>query len=278
MRHRFLLIVVVTIITSVLFKQKIQAHQSIKPDTARVISIKITIPQLSRKRTINVYLPAGYTTSSRKYPVIYLQDGQNIFAKAGNNAGSWSVDSLLKMLPANKQSIIVGINNGSDKYRMTEYNAYDSSYGKEEGMAYIEFIVKTLKPYIDSNYRSKTGSKYTAIAGSSMGGLISMYAAAKYSNVFGAAGVFSPAFWLSPEIYSDVSNQPINKKSMFFLACGDDEGNEADYVNKMVSILHTKGFSINKVPNTLIIKGAKHNEQQWRIDFEKFYECFMDKL
>lgn len=228
------------------------------------------MPQLGRERTIRIYLPAGYATSNKKYPVLYMHDGQNIFTGNTSFAGSWLVDSTAKTFPVNKQAIIVGIDN-SGKYRMAEYNAYESKYAKPEGDAYADFIVKTLKPYIDSVYRTKKEAKHTAIAGSSMGGLISMYAAVKYPDVFGTAGVFSPSFWIAPQLYKLVEDTKMNTKQKYFLSCGDKEEDEVDYVNKMDSILIKKGFKLKNVPAPLVIKGGKHNEAQWKASFKTFY-------
>lgn len=239
-------------------------------DTARVVISKINMPQLGRERTIRVYLPAGYATSNRKYPVLYMHDGQNLFAGNTSFAGSWLIDSLLKTMPADKQMIVVGIDN-EGKYRMAEYNAYESKYARPEGDAYIEFIAKTLKPHIDSLYRTKKEAKHTAIAGSSMGGLISMYAAVKHPDVFGVAGVFSPSFWIAPKLYTLVEEQKMNTKQRYFLACGDKEGDETEYVARMDSVLINKKFNRKNVPAPLVIKDGKHNEAQWKIAFKVFY-------
>lgn len=245
-------------------------------DAAQIITQKIHIPQLNRDRNIQIFLPAGYRTSKQKYPVIYMHDAQNIYSNSKNPYGSWFVDSLVKTMPGKQQVIIVGIDNG--KNRIMEYNAWDSSYGKAEGIPYVAFIVKTLKPHIDSIYRTKPDAKHTAIVGSSMGGLISMYAAVKYPDVFGTAGVLSPSFWIAPKMYTEVEEQKLNTKNRFFLACGDKEGNEVDYVNKMDSLLHAKGFNLKNVPATLVIKDAKHNEQQWRVVFGEFYRWWIETL
>ncbi len=88
-----------------------------------------------------------------------------------------------------------------------------SKSNKGEGNEYVDFLVKTLKPFIDKNYRTAKDKANTAIAGSSMGGLISLYAVLKYPKVFGAAGVFSPAFWVAPKIFDDIR---IKRKKSFF--------------------------------------------------------------
>ncbi|OOQ57515.1 hypothetical protein BC343_15220 [Mucilaginibacter pedocola] len=245
-------------------------------DTAQIVISKLNMPQLVRERTIRVYLPAGYATSKRKYPVLYMHDGQNLFTGNTSFAGSWLVDSTLKTFPADKQAIVVGVDN-SGKYRMAEYNAYTSQYAKQpDGDAYVEFIAKTLKPHIDSLYRTKTDAKHTAIAGSSMGGLISLYAALKYPKVFGVAGVFSPSFWIAPQIYSLAQGEKIDNKQRYFLACGDKEGNETEFVARMDSVLMIKGYNRKNVPAPLVIKDGKHNEAQWKVAFKTFYNWLIN--
>jgi len=116
-----------------------------------------------------------------------------------------------------KEFIVVAIDNGGEK-RMNEYNPYDNEkYGKGEGKQYAAFLAETLKPFIDKNYRTLKDAHHTAIAGSSMGAVISLYATAKYPQVFGIVGVFSPALWIAPGIYNDVSQTQWNKPHLYFL-------------------------------------------------------------
>jgi predicted alpha/beta superfamily hydrolase len=136
-------------------------------------------------------------------------------------------------------------------------------------------MVNTLKPYIDSNYRTRPDARHTTIAGSSMGGLISMYAALKYPGVFGNAGIFSPAFWIAPQIYTFARQRKLPAYSRFYFVCGDAESD--DMVNdtkKMVEILRAGGKKEGKAP-MFIIKGASHNEKQWNGDFPAFYAWLM---
>ncbi|HEK19661.1 MULTISPECIES: alpha/beta hydrolase [unclassified Mucilaginibacter] len=253
----------------IIFLTSLACAPSFAQDTARIINENIHIPQLNRDRAIRIFLPAGYTSSKRAYPVIYMHDGQNLFSGTKDPAFSWYIDSLLKTYPPKKQVIIVGINNGPN--RIMEYNAWDSKYGTQEGVAYTDFIVNTLKPHIDSAYRTLKDAKHTVIAGSSMGGLISMYAAVKYPRIFGTAGVFSPSFWIAPKMYELIATGQPDIKSRFFLACGDQEGDETAYVARMDSLLLTKGFDRKHVPAPLIMKDARHNEAQWRKAFAVFY-------
>lgn len=181
-----------------------------------IISEKFYMPQLGRQRRIWIYLPKDYETAKKKYPVIYMHDGQNLFDEYTSGYGEWGIDELMDQIPAKEQCIIVGIDHGGD-YRITEYDPYDSKYGKGRGDDYTQFLVKTLKPYIDTHYRTIKDAKHTTIAGSSMGGLISMYAAVKHPDVFGNAGVFSPAFWIAPDIYKLVQDTSLSKTSRFYL-------------------------------------------------------------
>jgi predicted alpha/beta superfamily hydrolase len=117
-----------------------------------------------------------------------MHDGQNVFDEATSAYGEWGVDEALDTLGTRyKEIMVVAIDNSGDK-RINEYSPYDmEKYGKGEGDQYVDFLVQTLKPYIDKHYRTKKDEKNTFIAGSSMGGLISFYAILKYPKVFGGA-------------------------------------------------------------------------------------------
>jgi predicted alpha/beta superfamily hydrolase len=235
-----------------------------------IISENFDIPQLGRQRRIWIYLPADYATSRKKYPVIYMHDGQNLFDEYTSGYGEWGIDEIMDKLPATDESIIVGIDHGGD-YRITEYDPYDSKYGKGRGDDYVDFLVSTLKPYIDKNYRTKKDVKHTTIAGSSMGGLISIYAILKFPNVFGNAGVFSPAFWIAPDIYQFAQQKSLPANARIYFVCGDIEDKTmVSDMKKMVDILQAKGIDEANVP-TVIMQGEKHNEKQWNKDFPAFY-------
>jgi len=239
-----------------------------------IISENFDMPQLGRQRRIWIYLPVDYATSNKKYPVIYMHDGQNLFDEYTSGYGEWGIDELMDKVPVQKQCIVVGIDHGGD-YRITEYDPYDSKYGKGRGNDYVDFLVKTLKPYIDKNYRTENDAKHTTVAGSSMGGLISMYAIFKYPDVFGNAGIFSPSFWIAPQIYEYVSQKNFKAHNRFYFVCGDSESDSmAVDMQKMADILHHKGVNPNDAPTT-IIPGAKHNEKQWNGDFPAFYNWLL---
>jgi len=144
----------------------------------KIVDTAFNIPELNRKRRVWVYLPKNYATTNKTYPVMYLNDGQNLFNEQTAAFGEWGIDECLDSLQnqIGKETIIVGIDNGLGK-RMTEYNPYDHvQFGKGEGKAYTNFLVNTLKPFIDSKYRTKKSVENTFIGGSSMGADISLYA------------------------------------------------------------------------------------------------------
>jgi predicted alpha/beta superfamily hydrolase len=199
-----------------------------------------------------------------------MHDGQNLFDAYTSGYGEWGVDEIMDKLPSKEQCIIVGIDHGAE-HRMTEYNPCESKFGKAEGDQYVDFLVKTLKPYIDQHYRTKADGKHTTVAGSSMGGLISFYAVLKYPEVFGNGGIFSPSFWIMPEIFN-YTQQRLNTKSRFYFVCGDSEGGDmVEPMKKMVKLVRAKGSSEQNSSET-IVKGAKHNERQWNRDFPAFYQ------
>lgn len=244
--------------------------------TARVhiISENFEMPQLGRQRRVWIYLPAGYDADKKQYPVIYMHDGQNLFDEYTSSYGEWGIDELMDKIPARQECIIVGIDHGGE-YRIPEYDPYNSKYGEGRGDDYVQFLMKELKPYIDTHYRTQSDAAHTTIAGSSMGGLISMYAALKYPEVFGNAGVFSPAFWIAPQIYDQAQQANVSKMSRFYFVCGDAESESmvAD-MQKMADIVKAKGISASNAPVT-VIKGASHNEKQWNGDWPGFYKWLM---
>ncbi len=232
------------------------------------------IPQLNRYRTIRLYLPPEYETSGKNYPVLYMHDGQNLFDEATSFAGEWKVDETLNNLfNENRMNgiIVVGIDNDSSK-RFDEYSPWrnDQYNAGSEGQAYIDFIVNTLKPWIDKNYRTLTGSENTAIAGSSMGGLISLYAGCKYPSVFSRLGIFSPAFWFAKdEMVAFIRSYPLSQNSRGYIDVGTEEGNDNHQkkaylhdAEEIYQLLIDTGIPQNNI-NLIIDKGAKHNEVFW---------------
>ena len=230
-----------------------------------VTSFTIEAPQLNCTKKIWMYLPNKYSTSKKKYPVIYMHDAQNLFDAETAYGGEWNIDEKLDSL--NAQVIVVGIEHGNEK-RIDELTPFkNEKRGGGNGDNYLEFIVKTLKPKIDSSYRTKPNTVNTVIMGSSLGGLISYYALLKYPEIFGKAGVFSPAFWINPEVFELTKNTKTLDSKMYFL-CGDNESTDmVPDVNKMEILVSDIRCSCRHLTRKKIVKGGQHNEKLWRNNF-----------
>ncbi len=234
---------------------------------------------LNRSRRIWIWLPADYASSTDRYPVLYMHDGQNLFDQYTSYAGEWAVDEALEQreqagLPV---PIVVGIDNGGAN-RTSEYIAWDwtsqTQTVQAEGDLYLDFLEQYLKPYIDSSYRSLTGPENTGMMGSSLGALISSYAAARRPNIWGKVGLFSPAYWINPQIYSYVQTAGVGSSAQrFYAVAGQSEGqgSVASNVQQMVQSLGAAGHSSSNV-FSIIHSDGQHAEWYWRREFEPAYD------
>ncbi|WP_432670952.1 alpha/beta hydrolase [Flavobacterium sp. SM2513] len=252
-------------IITVFFSSNVHAQESTVSEN--VTTFEIFSPELNVQKKIWVYLPKDYSTSNKKYPVIYMHDAQNLFDAKTSYVGEWEVDETLNKM--NAQIIVIGIEHGNEK-RIDELTPYkNEKYGGGNGDNYLEFIVKTLKPKVDSVYQTKSNTKNTAIFGSSLGGLISFYAVLKYPEVFGKAGVFSPSFWFSAEIYTLMESSE-KTKARIFLLCGDKESeNMVSDLKKMETLLDRNRCYCLNLNKSVIVKDGEHNEKLWRENFEQ---------
>jgi predicted alpha/beta superfamily hydrolase len=247
--------------------------QSTASRQVQVLDTAFYIPKLNRTRRVWIYLPEDYTTDlSIHYPVLYMHDGQNLFEDTTSYSGEWGVDEYLDSIKM-KKCIVVGIDHGGEK-RMNEYSPFNhEEFGKGEGAAYVDFVAKKLKPFIDKKFRTIRNRQHTFIAGSSMGGLISMFAVLRHPRVFGGAGVFSPSFWVSDEINQYIRKRGKKYKGLVYFYAGKQEGEQ------MVQQL-LKGFeilsSVSKAKSTVVIRNdGMHNETTWRKEFPLFYQWLL---
>ncbi len=241
---------------------------TVRPNTASanvsILSDSFYMPQLNRKRRIWLYLPPGYASSTQRYPVLYMHDGQNLFTTATAPFGEWGIDECWDSLAvkSNRSCIIVGIDHGGDK-RMQEYNPYAfAQFGSGEGAAYTDFLVQTLKPAIDKQYRTLPDRSNTFVAGSSMGGLISMYATLRYPQVFGGAGIFSPAFWTAPALDAYIDSLPGRISARLFFYAGGSESK--DMLPDMWRIADKTALKSDYFIYAVTDEAGRHNEPAWR--------------
>ena len=201
---------------------------------------------LKNERDIVVWLPPSYHNSDKDYPVLYMQDGQNLFNPYTSFTGyDWKVDEVTNALINTRQIdeiIIVGIYNTND--RLNEYN-----YFTDTGKKYASFILKELKPFIDEKYRTVSKVSGTAVMGSSMGGLISFQLFWNFPKVFGKAACLSNSFWVDDgkvfKMVNDVDSL-ITSKNKLYLDCGTEEKELIGDYRKMVKILSDKEFEEDK--------------------------------
>jgi predicted alpha/beta superfamily hydrolase len=245
-------------------------------DNVMILDEDFYMPQLNRERRIWIYLPPDYNESDKAYPVLYMHDGQNIFDVATSFSGEWEVDESLNELFDNGDEgiIVVAIDNGGEE-RINEYSPWvNPQYGGGEGDEYINFIVDNLKPYIDESFRTLPEREHTGIMGSSLGGLISMYAAIEHQDVFSKAGIFSASFWFSDQSYMHVANTGKQEDMKIYLIAGAQEGSGGGQVEDMFAMYNTllnAGFSEDELV-ALAHPDGQHSEWYWAREFPDAYE------
>jgi predicted alpha/beta superfamily hydrolase len=243
----------------------------------QILSNSFFIPELNRNRRIWLYLPNDYLSAPEKrYPVIYMHDGQNLFDQATSFSGEWQVDEALHSLQnqGDYGAIVVGIDNGGSN-RINEYSPWiNAQYGGGQGDLYIDFIKNTLKPYIDNNYRTLSQAQNTGLIGSSMGGLISLYGASKFPNVFGKAGIFSPSIWFARQQVSEfISSQSFNgiPFRVYFVGGTNESSSMLPDMQSAKTALINAGVIAQEVRLVSHNDGA-HSEWYWRREFPAAYQ------
>jgi len=248
-----------------------------------VMAQAFAMPQLGRTRRVLVYLPADYKAQpKRRYPVLYLHDGQNVFDAVTSYDGEWGIDETLERLRKAGQdatgSIVVAIDNGNE-FRSDEYIPWRSEGLKGQphqggqGSAYVDFLAQTLKPYVDAHYRTQPDAAHTGIAGSSLGGLISVYAALKYPRLFGEVGAFSPAFWVcNDSLRAYAKAHPAARTARFYFVCGPKESETMlPLMAQWRDELRAEGVPAANVSFHAPADG-EHKEWFWRREFPAAYQ------
>lgn len=239
-----------------------------------------------QSRHVDVWLPDDYEEKADKnFSVLYMHDGQNLFDPQATPYGCWGVIPAIHKLSKDKKkikdTIVVGIWN--TEKRLDEYLPHKPflttrgqkalkriSYLQGEVLSdqYLEFIVEELKPFIDSTYRTHSGPEHTFIMGSSMGGLISLYAICEYPHVFSGAGCISTHWPIIRTLYRDYlkNNLPDPKTHKIYFDFGT-KGLDAKYEphqNRIDKVMETAGYTHWRNWITQKFDGADHNETSWR--------------
>jgi predicted alpha/beta superfamily hydrolase len=247
--------------------------QSTAAENVSIITDSFYMPEFDRYRRVWIYLPPDYETTNFDYPVLYMQDGQNVFDDLTSFVGEWEVDETLNNLHSEGDTgiIVVAIDNGQS-LRIDEYTPWPHpNYGGGDGAVYVNFIVNDLKPFIDFNYRTLPDREHTGIMGSSLGGLISTYAGIEHQDIFSKVGAFSPSYWFSEEAYTHVSSIGKQADMRIYQLMGTLEGAEnVENMFAMEDTLHTSGFGIGEVLSVEKSDG-QHSEWFWAREFEAAY-------
>jgi predicted alpha/beta superfamily hydrolase len=238
-----------------------------------LISDEFEIPQLNKTRKIWALLPHNYDNSIESYPVMYLQDAQNLFNESAE-FGNWEIDKKLAVMSEYKigKIIIIAIEHAEED-RIKEYNVGKTVLGKGQGKKYIRFVTDTLKPYVDSNFRTKKEREFTGIGGSSMGGLVSIFSGLRNPEVYGKLMIFSPSLWVVPELKIDSVKANSTDTKIYLYAGGDESDTMIEDVKKFQEDLISSEFvkEKSKINLSINIEG-KHSETYWSDEFPKAIE------
>lgn len=224
-------------------------------------------PQLNNTRTLTIYLPPSYYENTlKRYPVLYAHDGQNLFDAATSSFGvEWQMDETSNSLIGNgnmDEVIIVGINNTSN--RLWEYTpCCDPSYGGGGADTYESFILNTVKPYIDGNFRTLVKREDTGLIGSSLGGLVSFYITRRHSEVFSKAACMSSSFWWNNEDLTHQVQAYVGKvPARFYIDAGTNNDGLTETTN-MRDALVADGYVQGNDLYYYVAQGGSHNEASW---------------
>lgn len=227
-------------------------------------------PQFNTTKPIWIYLPADYYSSFKSYPVLYMHDGQNLFDNSTSSFGDeWNVDEAIERnFFSNKPTaIVVGLQ--TKDQRTDELTPYTNpTRGGGKGDKYVDFLINNVKPYIDSNFKTKPGREFTALGGSSFGGMMTFYAGMKNQNLFSKLMVFSPSFWFNSTVFDLPDSAEVTKydDTKIYFVCGDMEGdrNMTENMLKMIDILSSKGYDNLKY---FVRPDGIHYETFWSQEF-----------
>jgi predicted alpha/beta superfamily hydrolase len=234
-----------------------------RPPLRRVLA-GVRSPQRDNERDIDVFLPPSYARSRRRYPVVYMQDGQNLADPERAFAGTWELERAIAALSARGlDAIFVGIPNMGEA-RIREYTPFvDARAGGGDGDAYLAFMERTLKPLVDRRFRTRPEREATGVFGSSLGGLIALYAFFRAPETFGFAGAMSPSLWFANRaVLSYVENDGA-PPGRLYLDAGTDEGaGTVRDARELAAILQRKGFGNDRL-KLVIDEGGRHEERDW---------------
>lgn len=241
------------------------------------------IPQLDKSRKVWALLPFDYYKTQKKYPVLYLHDAQNLFNE-GTSFGNWEIDKKLSILAEYGRGdiIVIAVEHGGED-RIKEYIFKNPKLSEEaEGKKYIRFITDTLKPFVDSKYRTLKDRENTGIGGSSLGALISIYGALLYPEVYSKLLLFSPSLWVEPNNNYPLVSFQHQFRTKVYLYGGQKEGEEmvkrVHAFEKTLKLWEKQKLFDFKI-RTVINDEGEHQEFYWSQEFPQAVEwLYFDSL
>jgi predicted alpha/beta superfamily hydrolase len=243
----------------------------------QVVSNAFFSPELGKSRRVVALLPHDYARQTEKrYPVLYLQDAQNLFDDKAP-FGNWAIDKKLAVLAERGMGdiIVIAVDHGGES-RVNEFlpPTKNVKLGRSEGRKYVKFLAKTLKPHVDAQFRTLTDRLHTGVGGSSMGGLISIYAGLIHPEVFGRLMVFSPSLWAVQNAPFAAIRffKPIPTK-IYTYAGGKEGASVVPNVKNFQKVIQSQGFDDTKIGFKLAVDPqGLHNERRWGEEFPKAVE------
>lgn len=244
----------------------------------------VTIPELtgSELRSAYIYLPESYNDDPDKhYPVLYMFDGHNVFFDSDATYGKcWGMKEYMDATDTQMIIAAVECNHSPDNGRLKEYSPFtfkDSKFGKIQGLGKktMDWMIHSFKEKIDAEFRTMPEREYTYIAGSSMGGLMSLYAVLEYNHIFSKAAALSPSLWTAPaRIMNLIKHANLHPNTVIYMDYGSQEinfhANMAKQFGKTAALLLTRQIMLT----SRIVPGGTHSEASW----EKQIPFFMNTL
>lgn len=262
-------------------------------EQVQVLSDNFYFPTLNAYRKVWIYLPKSYEmNAAQRFPVLYMHDGQHLFDEAAavgrKGPVEWQVDKVINQ--SADDAIVVAIaHGGAEKDRLKDYVVHPvEGMASPQGKAYLQDIVHVLKPFVDNHYRTLSAPQFNAMAGSSLGGLLSLYAGLYYPDVFHSYGVFSPSLWLdagsvAEEVVSVARQTTTNKASFYFYGGGLENRKIKDRatvemdkdIEALVKLMRTL-MDINIAIDINPI--GKHGALYWQQAFPAFFEWWQEQM
>ncbi len=238
-----------------------------------VFKWKIAIPQLTgnEKRRLYLYLPSSYRSEpQRRYPVLYMFDGHNLFYDSDATYGkSWGLKEYMDRTKTQMIIVAPECNHHPENGRLSEYSPFtfdDKTYGhaNARGQITMDWIVNELKPYIDNHYRTLPDRKNTFISGSSMGGLMALYAAVEYNHIFGKAAALSPSLWVNPDSLAKmITNAKMQPDTVLYMDYGQIEMQQHKGMFPIYARIMAQLQEKNILLTSRMIPNGEHCEANW---------------